>query len=84
MILNNIEVNILSTMSLLDAYDNKFPEGFLMENVIYCVHNNVNGKNYIGQAQNIRSRLMEHNNYAKGYNYRNPKCYIGNFIVITV
>lgn len=24
-----------------------------------------NGKNYIGQAQNIRSRLMEHNNYAK-------------------
>jgi len=59
MILNNIEVNILSTMSLLDAYDNKFPEGFLMENVIYCVHNNVNGKNYIGQTVQVRNRFSK-------------------------
>lgn len=55
--LNNIEVEILSTMKLIDAYNNNFPEDFIMENVIYCIHNDVSGKNYIGQTINVKNRF---------------------------
>lgn len=59
MLLNDIEVEILSTMKLVDAYNNIFPEDFLMENVIYCIHNDTNGKNYIGQTVKVKNRFSK-------------------------
>lgn len=59
MILNSVEVEILSTMSLRDAYEGKFPKDFLMENVIYCIHNNINGKNYVGQTVKVENRFSK-------------------------
>lgn len=59
MILNGVEVSILSTMKLVDAYNNIFPEDFLMENVIYCIHNDTNGKNYIGQTVKVKNRFSK-------------------------
>lgn len=45
MTLNNIEVNILASVKLIDLYNHIYPENFFIhENVIYCVHNEVNGK----------------------------------------
>lgn len=51
MTLNNIEVDILASVKLIDLYNKNFPENFIFENVIYCIHNNINGKNYIGQTK---------------------------------
>ena len=59
MILNNIEVNILASANLEDIYNKKFPDNFIFENVIYCVHNNINGKNYIGQTKEFKARFSE-------------------------
>lgn len=57
MLLNNIEVKVLSTIELIDAYNNIFPEDLITENVIYCVHNKVNGKNYVGQTVSFKNRF---------------------------
>lgn len=57
MILNNVEVNVLASLELIDAYNKNFPENFIHENVIYCVHNNVNNKNYIGQTVEFFNRF---------------------------
>lgn len=57
MLLNNIEVEVLSTIELIDAYNNIFPEDLITENVIYCVHNKVNGKNYVGQTVEFKNRF---------------------------
>lgn len=59
MILNNIEVKIYETIELEDAYNKIFPEKFIEKNVIYCIHNKVNGKNYVGQTTNFRGRFSE-------------------------
>ena len=59
MILNNVEVNVLSTMKLIDAYNSNFPEDFLMENIIYCIHNDINGKNYVGQTVKVINRFSK-------------------------
>lgn len=57
MILNKIEVKIFDTIELIDAYDKKFPDNFTNKNVIYCVHNKANGKNYIGQTVKFTDRF---------------------------
>lgn len=59
MILNGIDVNILTSIELVDAYNKKFPIGFTNDFVIYCVHNKINGKNYIGQTVNFRNRYSD-------------------------
>lgn len=57
MILNKIEVEIFDTIELIDAYNKKFPDNFTNKNVIYCVHNKINGKNYIGQTIKFTDRF---------------------------
>lgn len=59
MILNNIEVNILATIELIDAYNKNIPDDFLSINVIYCVHNKINDKNYIGQTMDFKNRFSD-------------------------
>jgi len=59
MILNNVEVEILASTELIDAYNKKFPKNFIDKNVIYCVHNNINGKNYVGQTVDFRKRFSK-------------------------
>ena len=69
MLLNNIEVNILASIELIDAYNKNIPIDFINNNVIYCVHNKINGKNYIGQTVNFRNRFSESIiGHFKGYN----------------
>lgn len=64
MILNNIEVKILASIELEDAYNKKFPKKFIGKNVIYCIHNKINSKNYIGQTSRFRGRFS---NNLKGH-----------------
>lgn len=64
MILNNIEVEVLASIELIDAYNKKFPEKCPNKNVIYCVHNKINGKNYIGQTSKLKRRF---NNKPRGH-----------------
>ena len=59
MILNNVEVKVLASIELIDAYNNKFPKNFINKNVIYCIHNNINGKNYVGQTVDFRKRFKK-------------------------
>lgn len=75
MLLNNVEVDILATIELIDAYNKIYPEEFIYKNVIYCVHNNVNGKNYIGQTIEFSNRFSDsYIGHFKDYNkYKNGK-----------
>lgn len=59
MVFNGVEVEILASMKLIDAYNSNFPEDFLMENIIYCIHNDINGKNYIGQTVKVINRFSK-------------------------
>lgn len=72
MILNNVEVKILESIELLDAYNKKFPKKFIGKNVIYCIHNKVNSKNYIGQTSRFQGRFS---NNLKGH-FRSYKDFI--------
>ena len=83
MILNNIEVKILASIELEDAYNKIYPQDFIYENVIYCIHNKVNNKNYIGQTKNFKNRfstqLIGHfkcyNDYISGNHIRGKYLY---------
>ena len=59
MIFNGVEVEILASMRLIDAYNKNFPEDFIMDNIIYCIHNDINGKNYIGQTVKVENRFSK-------------------------
>lgn len=57
MILNDIEIEILSSIELVDVYNKRIPNDFITNNVIYCIHNKINGKNYIGQTVSFKNRF---------------------------
>lgn len=59
MILNGVELNILAHIELIDAYNDIYPDNFIYKNVIYCVHNKVNNKNYVGQTIDFKNRFSE-------------------------
>lgn len=59
LILNSVEIEIFASIELVDAYNNKIPDNFINDNVIYCVHNKINNKNYIGQTINFRNRFSD-------------------------
>ena len=83
MTLNNIEVEILASANLKDIYNKNFPEKFIFKNVIYCIHNNINGKNYIGQTKEFKGRFSEciighfkcYNDYKNGNHVRGKYLY---------
>ena len=39
---------------------------------IYCIHNTVNGKKYIGSSINIQQRLLKHRSQLRGNYHENP------------
>jgi len=38
---------------------------------LYCLHNSVNGKEYVGQTRNPRERFRQHRNGCKQTEFRN-------------
>jgi hypothetical protein len=59
-ILNNFSINILGALNLhyLFSVDRVNLPNLPDENIIYCIHNNLNNKNYIGKAVGFFNRFL--------------------------
>lgn len=61
--INGVDVNYLSKVNLRTLFTDKSINysGFHCEYVIYCIHNDINGKCYIGQAKDFFTRFNSKN-----------------------
>lgn len=73
-IINGIKVNYLNKINLRTLFTidySECPDFVDDENVIYCIHNNINGKVYIGQAKYLYGRFVGYGEFThiSGYRY---------------